>query len=281
MPRVVPSQVVNLIEGLFYEGRAPTDRDAQQTVLDFQTHGPKLRAVLDLVEEIPTELLVLDQPQYTQYALSRSWMRHSLEQWMTGAATPNLRVRKEGEVHPLVMLYRALAQCPDEAPAPGTSGLEFIPNQDMREGLRLDLSAATADFTNGEWKGATVLAGSVVEALLLWALDQRTEAEIATVIQARGGKLKPRNPDSKATVKEQLPYQDLHWFTEVAAALDIITEETRKQISLAKNFRNLIHPGRVKREERQCTRGTALSTLAAVHHVIEELEAKHTAGKKI
>ena len=37
-------------------------------------------------------------------------------------------------------------------------------------------------MTNGEWKPATVLAGSVVEALLLWALQQATTSDLQTAI---------------------------------------------------------------------------------------------------
>jgi hypothetical protein len=38
----------------------------------------------------------------------------------------------------------------------------------------------TSALRNSEWKAATVLAGSVIEALLLWALRLRTPTEIET-----------------------------------------------------------------------------------------------------
>ena len=63
-----------------------------------------------------------------------------------------------------------------------TTELVFIPDAGLREGLRLDISTANQALANGEWKAATVLAGSVVEALLLWAVDQQLPAAITQAI---------------------------------------------------------------------------------------------------
>jgi hypothetical protein len=67
------------------------------------------------------------------------------------------------------LIRRALAACPDESPAPETRELAFIEDTELRDGLRLDISAINRALSNSEWKAATVLAGSVVEALLLSA----------------------------------------------------------------------------------------------------------------
>jgi hypothetical protein len=45
--------------------------------------------------------------------------------------------------------------------------------QNGREMIGLDTSAVSADLQSGEWKGATVLAGSCCEALLLYGLQTR------------------------------------------------------------------------------------------------------------
>ena len=136
----------------------------------------------------------------------------------------------------------------------------------MRESIRLDISAANRDLANGEWKGATVLAGSAVEALLLWALQQRPAADITRAREAvtRDERLS-RNPG------DDLERWVLLDYVEVAGELSILKPESVQQARLAKNFRNLIHPGRVIRLGQKCDRGTALSALAAVELVVRDL----------
>lgn len=64
----------------------------------------------------------------------------------------------------------------------------------------------------------------------------------------------------------------LYELIEVSEELKIVTPDTAKQARLAKDFRNLIHPGRNIRLGQTCNRGTALSAVAAVEHVIVDLK---------
>ena len=135
-----------------------------------------------------------------------------------------------------------------------------------REVLRLDLSEVNRALTEGEWKASTVLAGSVVEALLLWAVRQQPLPAIQAVVsQLQTSKVLSRQPNS------DLDWWDLSQFLEVSFALGLIGDSTAKQVRLAKDFRNFIHPGRSLREKQQCNRGTALSAVSAVEHVVEDL----------
>ena len=58
------------------------------------------------------------------------------------------------------------------------------------------MSAATTSLATGEGKAATVLAGSVIEALLLWVLQQPVyQAKAASAVTALvSGKLLDYNP---------------------------------------------------------------------------------------
>jgi len=87
----------------------------------------------------------------------------------------------------------------------------------LRTDLRCDIGAIDRALSNGEWKAATVLAGSVIEALLLWALQQRLPADITTAVTTlrNSGEL-TRQPDPN------LERWDLHEYTEVAAHVGII-----------------------------------------------------------
>lgn len=53
--------------------------------------------------------------------------------------------------------------------------------------------------------------------------------------------------------------------------LGIMKKETASQTRLAKDFRNLIHPGRSQRLAQKCDRGTAYAAAASVEFVIRNL----------
>ena len=60
---------------------------------------------------------------------------------------------------------------------------------------------------------------------------------------------------------------------EVAKELKVIKEGTAVQTKLAKDYRNLIHPGRTQRLGQICDRGTALAAVAALERVIADLSS--------
>jgi hypothetical protein len=159
-----------------------------------------------------------------------------------------------------------MSQCPDEAPAPATSELKFITDPALRENLRNDIGAVERALSNGEWKAATVLAGSAIEALLLWDLQNRRLAQVP----AATAKL-VANGTFKAAPPTNLDEWTLHHYTEVAAELGIIEPATAIETRLAKGFRNLIHPGRAQRLGQKYDRGIALSSVAALDHIVRDL----------
>jgi hypothetical protein len=99
-----------------------------------------------------------------------------------------------------------------------------------------------------------VLAGAAVEALLLWAITNKKASN--DIEKARRSVIAMASRDPNNWV--------LDGYIKVARALGLIEDETEKQADLAKDFRNLIHPGRSARLAKVCDRGTALSALAAV-----------------
>jgi len=128
------------------------------------------------------------------------------------------------------------------------------------------MGAINRALSNGEWKAATVLAGSVIEALLLWALEQRPPADIsAGIAAAMSARALTREPDN------DLERWDLHEYTEVAANLGIIKNDSAAQTRLARRFRNFIHPGLAQRVAQKCDRATALSAVAGAEHVARDL----------
>jgi hypothetical protein len=124
--------------------------------------------------------------------------------------------------------------------------------------LRTDANSAFSDLLNHEYKSATVLAGSVVEAQLLWALEETDPTTLAAKF--------PRQP--KRALNEWM----LGDMIEAAHVCGFITDDTKTQALLAQNFRNLIHPGRQARLKQRCEVGTAYAALAAMERVAVDLK---------
>ena len=264
MPKIVPSQIVELIDQMFPATKDQPDSKEKRFSIS-RDHAFSVAAIIDLVEQIPSELLVLPSHSYAALVSSVASLRTALKTW-------NLRdygierIPGFGNRNPVTLIRHALAECPDEFPSVGSAKLIFIQDQDLRKNLEIDISAANQALLNGEWKAATVLSGSVIEALLLWALSQRQAAEVeAGVKQAIAKRVLTKKPG------HDLEKWGLQSFIEVAAEIAIITSETAQQARIAQSFRNLIHPGRELRLKQRCDRGTALSGVAAVEHVVRDL----------
>jgi len=114
-----------------------------------------------------------------------------------------------------------------------------------------------------------VLAGSAIEALLLWALHQHEQQHPGTRQTAVTALI--TNGTLNAPPHTNLERWDLHEYARIAAHLGLIEPETFTLCDLARNFRNLIHPGRAARLGQNCDRSTALAALAAVEAVARDL----------
>jgi len=109
--------------------------------------------------------------------------------------------------------------------------------------------------------------GSVVEALLLWALQQRKPSDVTSVVA---------NLVAAKTLKQKPRANIEDWFLpelrEVATELKVIKGDSAAQARLAKDYRNLIHPGRTQSLGQVCDRGTALAAVAALERVVTDLK---------
>lgn len=264
MPRVVPSDVVRAIDLMF----PMMVREPKSFPSVASGDLPRLTALVQLVESISEELIVLEPGRYAELIVSVSFLRGIPDVFQ--ASREALPLLLPGfDQNPIALIRAALAVCPDEAPAHETAELGFIGDDGLRRSIRLDISGANRDLTQGEWKGATVLAGSAIEALLLWALQEHEMkspgARSSAVSTLLGNKTLTRKPDPNPE------RWNLHEYVEVAAHLDIIKPDTATFVRLAKDFRNLIHPGKAIRVGQKCDRATALGALAAVAAVVRDL----------
>jgi hypothetical protein len=265
MAKVLPSDVAGRIQSKY---RWVSGSGAPKVATTSDTTA--ITAILALVELVPESLLRLSPTDYGDFIWSVASLQ-CLPEVLESASSPNGRPWPKVEnVDAMTTLWQLLKKCPEEGISEQTAGLPFIKDESLRDSIRLDISSAESAFNNGEWKAATVLAAAAVEALLLWSLNQRSEAERQSAIQKRNLKLNAARPEERDW--------NLSSYIAVATELGHIKPETTTQAGLAKDFRNLIHPGRETRLKQKCDRGTARSALAALDHVAHDLESRFGRG---
>ena len=132
MPRVVPSQVVAVIDLNF-----PT----AATSPDFSVYSKSagvLKAIIRLTEEIPSELLQLDREEYNDLVCGLESLSSAVTEWhQRGGDEPPARIKGKSAIS---IIREALKKCPDESPAPGTVDLAFISDTALRDSIRVDIT---------------------------------------------------------------------------------------------------------------------------------------------
>lgn len=250
MTKVVPSQILSFIDQFY-----PTAKSTPNIQV-YSADSAVLGAIIDLADDLPIELLTISGDDYTNYVFGLEAMQAAIDRWNHhGTDTPP---RSHDGKSPIYLVREALSKCPDQNPSAQAVTLAFISDRQLADSIRLDLDSATNALHRNDFKAATVLSGAAMEALLLWKIQ---DVGIASPI-----------PGMRQNIKKQSTPED--WFLEdyiTAAELrGLIKPDTVKQVRLAQNYRNLIHPGRAVRLTQTCNRGTAFGALAAVHLVVAD-----------
>ncbi|MFC1862901.1 hypothetical protein ACFL1Z_02990, partial [Thermodesulfobacteriota bacterium] len=220
-----------------------------------------------MIENIPSYLMVLDGESAAEFGEAIAAIQCAITAWNSGDNHYKLeKIPGRGKLHPFTLLRKHLIDLKDEGIQPETTELNFITDPDLRQLLRLDISIVNKALENGEWKAATVLGGSIIEALLLWKIQENETTNTGSAKKAIQS-LKLDGTFKKSPSKDKNEWT-LYHLIEVSAIIGLIKKETADQCRIAKDFRNLIHPGRAKRLAINCDRGTALSSVAAIEHVI-------------
>lgn len=269
--RVTPSQITACIEAAFPPNPGVSFPGALQNSVGIG-NLPTVSGLLALIERMPEDHLAdLTPDEYRDWLVATAALGSSAKRWAnlserdrssTGATVGALSAL--GKRFPLEVIWVLAKKCRDEAPSMSVSGLEFLKSDpDLRATLRQDITTARSTLANGEFKAASVMAGSVIEALLLGAVKQRA-ADIQAAVtdcEAAGVKFKYSSPDKWGL------YELMH----VAQQLGLIPDATRQAIDNAKDFRNLIHSGRAERTGTKATLGGAMLAVGAMLRVVEEL----------
>ena len=258
MPRVVPSQIVSFIDHKF--PYAATGRRGSASTAAAGAASPLLR----LIDELPNDLITMSGATYNEFLDSVESIRTTLGMWNSRGGTAvgeNI-----GVAEAITRLRSCLAGLPDQQVPAATAGLAFVKDADLRESIRRDIASAEQALRDAEWKGATIIGGAVIEALLLWAINERPQPDVRKAVAA----LQTSGELSK-TLHSDPNNWTLETYRKVATELGIVKGDAIKLIELTQGFRNLIHPGKAIRTGTECNRSTAFSTIATVERLIEDL----------
>lgn len=104
----------------------------------------------------------------------------------------------------------------------------FIQNSKLREIIERDYQEIQRAFVAQCWKSVLILAGGLIEAILLDGLGQISDLALAS---------------TKAPKNSDLSKWDLSTLIEVSVELKLVTAGVEKLSHPIREFRNLVHPG--------------------------------------
>jgi hypothetical protein len=224
VPIITPRQIVEAINVMF--GQQADDLGGVP-----HWKQSEVRALLGLLDQLPRDLVVLPFHDFLEFERCRAILATALPKWdMNGAQTASIESK-----NPVERIRRLLMNCPNELPPPEPE-FHFVTDNDVRLGIEDRTRAAWIDFNAKEWLGATTSAAVALEAVLLWEV----KSFCGSVEDARNSKRK-KNPDDMILAE----------LIDEARALGSISEQAAKQAHLARDARNLIHPGKVARSAQE------------------------------
>lgn len=129
----------------------------------------------------------------------------------------------------------------------------FITNEEFRLGLESDYKELQATFKVDAWKAVHVLAGSIIEALLIDFLLSTKHKSWSTN--------KILSLKFNEAIKE-------------CKEVGLLSNRSESLTTVVKDFRNLIHPGRIKRLAQNVDRNSAQIAISLVELIIEDVREK-------
>jgi hypothetical protein len=257
MPRTFPSQITGYLAATFKKPES----------LDHATVHSYIGAVagfLELYDQLPDELIRLSPNDYAALVTAIGTVRIGVHQFRQTSNPEGLRPVGGA----LGNAWNLIATLKDEVPSI-IHDLSYITDAVLQEMIGLDISAVATDLQSGEWKGATIIAGSCCEALLLYGLQTKEAKKLGAIAGAVGAVRWPsKSPNASDPTDRSW---DLFSYTEVAHQMGLISVSTKDEMTLARNYRNLIHPAKTIREQVKCDRGTAYIAAGALEHLVSDL----------
>lgn len=256
MAKAVPSQIENYLS---------ENLPLRDTYTELQQKVGVIAGFLTLYGDVPHELINLPPKEYATLVADIATIRLAMDRYRAGSTYEELNPIGRA----LPRAREIIRKLPDAFPSK-QHDLAFVNDATLREMIGIDLDAVRIDLQSGEWKGATVIAGSCSEALLLYGLQER-ERNAAGAISSAVAAVPWKEAAPSAADPTDRSW-DLFCYTAVAHKMKLIGDSTKKELDTARDYRNLIHPAKAIREKVCCDRGTAYVSAGAMDHVIRDLK---------
>lgn len=252
MLTTTPSDIVNFIKQAFPNLTVRIDRSV---------HG-NVRGLATLLRALPDSAVLVASPDRSRLIAASGEIEAMIATWESGT----LDARQQSfYATAIASCLRVLEKCPDQAPSKSTPRLAFVGDDELRNDLELDVTAVESALAAGSWKVAVVLSGSVIEALLLNELLRVEASSLPTLAAARQ---RVRHPDAQ----QPLDRMKFHSLIDVAKEAQCIDAELETLTDMARDFRNLVHPGVTLRTSKRADRGEAMQTAGAMFSLIKHLD---------
>lgn len=263
MKTVLPSQVVAFIDASIPEARNAKVHEAEFAI-DY-SRSSTLKTLTDLLEALDDTLLPPDD-DYVAFIAAIASIKAILEEWTSRGVTRTLKWVPGYNENPIALIRSILSKCPDTVIPVETEGLEFITDDRYKEELRAELASVAKLLQIWEWKAAMVLASSLMEALLCEVLLNLEQNLLHDAVD---------RAIADKTVRKNTKPEPLTWnlltYIQVANAAGLVSDRTRDYALLAGDYRNLIHPGKTRRESAACNKAAGLSVVAGLEHIVADL----------
>jgi hypothetical protein len=256
MPRTFPSQIVAFLTHHFH--------NKGSVAIPGEKAFGTVAALLELYDSLPPELIALPPDDYARLVAAIATIRLGIDHWRQTREPKAVK----GLSDAVREVWGIIEKLKDSVPSTNHD-LNFISDPVLREMIGLDISAVATDLQSGEWKSATIIAGSCCEALLLFGLQAKEARAPGTIATAVGAITWPGSAPPAGNLTHRS--WDLFSYTEVASKIKLIGKGTKTEFEPAREYRNLIHPAKTMRDKIRLDRGTAYVAAGALEHVISDL----------
>ena len=129
MTRIVPTQIVRAIDEFFpwakdwQKGNQVEGRDQARSVGVWRLPG-----IVEMLGQIPDELLILESEQETEFLFASVALRHEVDVLALGHREV-INWPMIGNRDCVNIVREALLKCPDEGPSASAAGLTFIADE--------------------------------------------------------------------------------------------------------------------------------------------------------
>lgn len=224
--------------------------------------APVVKDVMTSVKEVVKELNVLSLRDFEPSAQADFLRARGNLVWLTG--------KPSYEMPRVIELLESASRALDHYLGLGNGGetrrFAFVQDSQLRSIVERDYAELIVKlYPSGAWKSCVILAGSILEAILVDRLSQSTRLGLATA--------SPRVPVNRRGVR--IPMDDWKLVDLINISVDIgaIQDDPAETIHrVLRDYRNFVHPKKEIRAAHECAKAEAMVSIGALDSICNYLD---------